>query len=120
MPPMSEISYRGRRAVQIENDLLRATTTIEGGHVAEILHKPSGVNPLWTPPWPSIEPSTYRPSKHPEYGASNEAHLLSGFWVIVSAWIFLARPAPTKPPPVFPFTARLPSLLTRSRLLPMS
>lgn len=75
---MTELTYLNRRAVQIENDLLRVTLTLEGGHVAEILYKPAGVNPLWTPPWPSIEPSTYDPIKHPEYGAHSEAQLLSG------------------------------------------
>ena len=52
--------------------------TAEGGHIAEILHKQSGVNPLWIPPWPSIEPSTYSLAKHPEYGADAESKLLSG------------------------------------------
>lgn len=52
--------------------------TVEGGHVAEILHKRSGVSPLWIPPWPSIEPSTYSPAQHPEYGDNNESRLLSG------------------------------------------
>ncbi|MGA8025732.1 MAG: hypothetical protein WB992_01205 [Bryobacteraceae bacterium] len=71
-------SYRNRRAVQIENDLVRVTVTVEGGHVAEILHKPTGVNPLWTPAWPSIEPSSYEPARHPEYGSGSEAQLLAG------------------------------------------
>ncbi len=75
---MREVIHHNRRAVQVENDLIRVTVTVEGGHVAEILHKPSGVNPLWTPPWPSIEPSTYDPVKHPEYGSHSEAQLLSG------------------------------------------
>jgi hypothetical protein len=71
-------TYRNRRACQIENDTLRVTVLMEGGHVAEILHKPTGVNPLWTPPWPSIEPSAYDPTKHPEYGLNAESKLLSG------------------------------------------
>ncbi len=75
---MRETQYRQRRAVQIENDLLRMTVLVEGGHVAEILHKEAGVNPLWTPPWHSIEPSTYDPLRHPEYGADAESKLLSG------------------------------------------
>ncbi len=75
---MPEVLYRGRRAVQIENDHLRVTLLIEGGHVAEILHKATGVNPLWTPPWPSIEPSSYDLTKHPEYGADSESKLLAG------------------------------------------
>lgn len=75
---MAELTYRNRRAVQIENDSVRVTVTVEGGHIAEIVHKASGINPLWTPPWPSVEPSTYDPAKHPEYGASIEGRLLAG------------------------------------------
>jgi hypothetical protein len=75
---MNEVKYRDRRAVQLENDRIRVTVLIEGGHIAEILHKASGVNPLWTPPWPSIEPSTYDPAKHPQYGADAESKLLAG------------------------------------------
>jgi hypothetical protein len=75
---MPEIHYRGRRAHQIENEALRVTVLVEGGHIAEITHKASGVNPLWTPPWPSIEPSTYSLEDHPEYGADAESKLLAG------------------------------------------
>lgn len=75
---MTEIQFHNRRAFQIENERVRLTVTVEGGHVAEILHKPSGVNPLWIPPWPSIEPSTYSLSKHPEYGENAESKLLAG------------------------------------------
>jgi hypothetical protein len=71
-------TFRNRHVAQIENDSLRVTVTAEGGHVAEIAHKASGVNPLWTPPWPSIEPSTYSLEKHPEYGNDAESKLLSG------------------------------------------
>jgi hypothetical protein len=71
-------TYRNRCAAQIENDTLRMTVLVEGGHVAELLHKPTGVNPLWTPPWPSIEPSTYDAGRHPEYGQNSESKLLSG------------------------------------------
>ena len=75
---MPETTYRGRRAVTIQNDALRVTVLAEGGHIAEIADKASGVNPLWTPPWPSIEPSTYDPKRHPEYGADAESRLLCG------------------------------------------
>lgn len=71
-------TYLGRRAARLENELLRITVTIEGGHIAEIFHKPSSVNPLWTPPWRSIEPSQYRRDRHPEYGEDDEAALLAG------------------------------------------
>lgn len=75
---MAEIQFHHRRAIQLENEQLRVTATIEGGHLAEILHKSAGVNPLWTPPWPSIEPSSHSVVKNPEYGTGSEAKLLSG------------------------------------------
>ncbi len=75
---MTETKFQNRRAVQIENDQLRVTATVEGGHIAEIQHKATGVNPLWIPPWPSIEPTTHDYAKHPGYGPGNEAQLLSG------------------------------------------
>ncbi len=75
---MAETEYRNRRAFQIETASLRVTVTAEGGHIAEVLHKAAGVNPLWTPPWPSIEPSTYNRVKHPEYGNDAESKLLAG------------------------------------------
>ena len=70
--------YRDRRAVVLENDDLRATVLIEGGHVAEIYDKRCRVNPLWTPPWPSIEPSLYDPRRHGVYGGGVDARLLAG------------------------------------------
>ena len=70
--------FRGRQAAAIENDHLRVTVLREGGHIAEIFDKLAGVSPLWIPPWPSIEPSSYDLSKHPEYGSDSEAKLLAG------------------------------------------
>lgn len=75
---MSTTTYRSRRAAALENDLLRVIVTVEGGHIAAIEDKASGVNPLWSPPWPSIEPSTYDPARHPEYGGNSESKLLAG------------------------------------------
>ncbi|MBM3775706.1 MAG: hypothetical protein FJW37_11180 [Acidobacteria bacterium] len=75
---MPETRFHGRRAVAIENPDLRVTVLVEGGHIAELQDKASGVNPLWIPPWPSIEPSTYSRSGHPEYGDDAEAKLLAG------------------------------------------
>jgi hypothetical protein len=71
-------SYRGRRAASIDNGALRVTVLEEGGHIAEICDLATGVNPLWTPGWPSIEPSLYQPARHPEYGGGADASLLSG------------------------------------------
>jgi hypothetical protein len=70
--------YRGRRAAVIEDDDVRVTVLEEGGHIAEIFDKRSGVNPLWTPPWPSIEPSAFTPAHRDEYGTDVDAQLLAG------------------------------------------
>jgi hypothetical protein len=73
------VLYKGRKSVRAESDNLRVTATTEGGHIAEITHKKTGVNPLWTPPWPSIEPSAYDPAAHaPVYGDTAESPLLAG------------------------------------------
>jgi hypothetical protein len=71
-------AYCGRRAATIDNGLLRVTVFEEGGHIAEIRDVASGINPLWTPHWPSIEPSAYDPRRHPEYGGGADASLLAG------------------------------------------
>jgi hypothetical protein len=70
--------FRNRRAKSIENGSLRVTVLHEGGHIAEILDKATGISPLWIPGWPSIEPSTYDPARHPEYGGEADASLLAG------------------------------------------
>jgi len=62
----------------IETGDLRVTVLEEGGHIAEILDKRSGVNPLWTPPWPSIEPSSYDRLADTQYGSGTDAKLLAG------------------------------------------
>jgi len=71
-------TYRNRRAISIENGLIRVTVLEEGGHVAEVADIATGVNPLWTPPWPSIEPSAYDPDRHAIYGDGGDAPLLAG------------------------------------------
>jgi hypothetical protein len=73
-----DTTYRGRAAAMIENHRLRVTVLIEGGHIAEIFDKDADVNPLWTPTWHSIEPSSFHPDRHREYGTGAEARLLAG------------------------------------------
>jgi hypothetical protein len=75
---MTETTFRGRQAVQIENEFLRVTVLREGGHIAEVFDKRAGVNPLWIPPWPSMEPSRFDRDQPRSYGAGSEAKLLSG------------------------------------------
>src|SRR5687767_14150317 len=75
---MTTALYHGRRAATIENADLRVTVLQEGGHIAEIFDKATGVNPLWTPPWPTVEPSTFRASHTKSYGDGADAQLLAG------------------------------------------
>ena len=75
---MPTSTYRGRRAVFFENEQLRVTILVEGGHIAEVLDKRSGINPLWTPHWDSIEPSTFDASRHASYGGPVDGALLAG------------------------------------------
>jgi hypothetical protein len=77
-PPMAAHLHRGRRAAAIENSDLRVTVLEEGGHIAEVFDKRTGINPLWTPPWPSIEPSAFDATRHVEYGGGADAKLLAG------------------------------------------
>jgi hypothetical protein len=70
--------FQGRRAAAIENAALRVTVLEEGGHIAEVLHKKSGVSPLWVPHWPSIEPSQFDPGRHPAFGVGADGRLLAG------------------------------------------
>lgn len=76
--PMIRTTLHNRSVFQIENDQIRVSVTQQGGHIAEILEKSTGTSPLWVPPWPSIEPSSWSPQRHPEYGQQADAKLLSG------------------------------------------
>src|SRR5262245_35387921 len=79
MPVMpAGTTYRGRRAVTIANDNLRVTVLEEGGHIAEIRDTRTGINPLWTPSWTSVEPSAFNPRIHPEFVSGSDAKLLAG------------------------------------------
>ncbi len=75
---MPDITYLGRRASTLENDHLRVTVTEEGGHIAEVFHKATGVNPLWTPHWATGEPSQFGPAQEAIFGSGVEAKLLFG------------------------------------------
>lgn len=75
---MPEAKYNGRRAFTIENADLHVTVLPGGGHIAGILDKRSGVNPLWSPPWTSVDPVTFDAKKNPEFGTGSDARLLAG------------------------------------------
>ena len=75
--------WHGRKAFILGNEVLRLTTLTGGGHIAEVRlvssEKRLSVNPLWTPPWPTIDPQNYREKKHSRtYGTITEGKVLSG------------------------------------------
>ncbi len=76
--PQLRSGFAGRRAAQLQNDLVRVSVLVGGGHIAEISLLEAGVNPLWIPPWPSIEPSDFNPRVHTAYGDDIESRLLAG------------------------------------------
>jgi hypothetical protein len=75
---VTEVLFKGRRAVQIENEFLRLTVLEEGGHIAEVYDKRAEVSPLWIPHWMSIEPSAFGPNQHDQFGTGPDARLLAG------------------------------------------
>jgi hypothetical protein len=86
--------FLGRRAVVIENSNLRVTMLQEGGHIAEIFDKNTGVNPLWIPPWQSIEPSRYNIREYPQFGSGSDAKLLAGIMGHSSCLDIFGEPSP--------------------------
>ena len=75
---MPTARYHGRRAAAIENGDVRVTMLESGGHIAEVADKRTGVNPLWTPSWPSMDPASYDPLAYPDYGDGVDGSLLAG------------------------------------------
>src|SRR5208337_1775365 len=76
-------SWHGRKAFLLENSLVQLTTLTGGGHIAELRFADAKglpcLNPLWVPPWPTIEPYNYREETHrAQYGTLTEGKLLSG------------------------------------------
>ncbi len=70
------VSFRGRRAVCLANGNLEVMVLPGGGHIASVRLRGSDVNPLWEPPWKTMEPADYEPEKHAFYGPS-EGRLLA-------------------------------------------
>lgn len=67
-----------RPQVHLENRLLRLTFLPGGGHIAAVELKENGVNPLWDPPWETVDPSAYDPVVHSQFGKDVDARILSG------------------------------------------
>lgn len=78
---ISKTRWRGRDAYALSNAAIRLVTLTGGGHIAEfsLTQGDPPVSPLWTAPWETIEPYTYRASRHASrYGSITEGKLLSG------------------------------------------
>lgn len=70
----------GRSGFHLQADWGHISVLAGGGHICELnLNACSGVNPLWRPPWTTIDPSDYKVSKHARrYGPPPDGRLLSG------------------------------------------
>ena len=67
---MLRTTFHNRPAMQLENASVRVTVMVQGGHIAEILDKSTGVTPLWVPPWTDEEDV--------DFGDNAESRLLRG------------------------------------------
>jgi hypothetical protein len=79
----SKTRWQGREAYTLSNGLIQVLNLTGGGHIAEFrFAEGSGLptlNPLWTPPWKSMEPFQYSARSHAKrYGPLTEGKLLSG------------------------------------------
>jgi hypothetical protein len=70
--------YHGRRAWSLQNDKVKVIVTPGGGHIASMTLRSgpgANVNPLWLPPWKSVEPGGWA-SSGGYYGDKPGAQLL--------------------------------------------
>lgn len=72
--------FQNREAWRVEGSRLRVTVMQSGGHIGEIVLKEGGgLNPLWIPAAPTIEPDRYDPARHAKtYGGGPVSRLMSG------------------------------------------
>jgi len=70
----------GRAGFRLQADWGHVSVLEGGGHICELnLNACSGVNPLWRPPWKTIDPFKYTTPKHARsYGPPPDGSLLSG------------------------------------------
>ena len=70
----------GRPGFRLQADWGHVSVLEGGGHICELnLNACNGVNPLWRPPWKTIDPTEYAVAKHARiYGPPPDGRLLSG------------------------------------------
>jgi hypothetical protein len=71
------ISFRGRPAIAITNGVVELVVLTGGGHLASFKMVEQGINVLWEPHWPTIEPSMRNLGIPGEFDDSLESKLLS-------------------------------------------
>lgn len=70
--------FNRRKAFFVENEFIKIVILPGGGHIASVSLKQNNINPLWVPPWDSIDPDKFSFKKHyDKYGADSEARLLA-------------------------------------------
>jgi len=79
----SKTKWQGREAYTLSNGLIQMMNLTGGGHIAELRFADGRglptLNPLWAPPWKSMEPFQYSARSHAKrYGPLTEGKLLSG------------------------------------------
>lgn len=77
MSQVSATTFRNRSAIELRNDLVSMTILPGGGHIAAFTLHGHGLNPLWEPNWPGLEPNLRALGDPDVYGDSEESVLLS-------------------------------------------
>ena len=77
-------TIHGRQAYVVENGKLRVSALRGGGHLAELRLLTDdarlGINPLYVPHYPTIEPYLYDPAQHAtQYAEGENARLTAGY-----------------------------------------
>jgi hypothetical protein len=75
--PFETTLYKGRPAIVLRTGVMEMTVLLGGGHIASVVHRDRPVNPLWEPPWPTVEPAARRLGATEIYGEEAEGQLLS-------------------------------------------
>src|SRR5579864_2684966 len=69
----------GRAGYRIRADWGQVGVLEGGGHICElILNSVPRINPLWKPPWKTIDPDRYSPGRSRIYGPPPDGKLLAG------------------------------------------
>jgi hypothetical protein len=81
-PASTKTKWRNRPAFCLHNGVVQLTTLTGGGHIADFrLLDPSGsgVNSLWEPPWPTMNPDKFRNRDIRKYGPTPVGRFLAAF-----------------------------------------